>query len=133
MNRTIKSVIFDIDGTLIDSMGVWTDSDREFLEAAADEEDRAEREALIRGRGSRMMEAEKEAGTYTDIWNMDEKTRDNYELYLHILSKFKLGRNYTKDWLLFALEECNRYLVSEQDLDYTVRRILDRAKMVMEG
>lgn len=32
MNRTIKSIIFDIDGTLIDSMGVWTDSDREFLE-----------------------------------------------------------------------------------------------------
>jgi len=28
----IEAVIFDLDGTLIDSMGVWSDVDREFLE-----------------------------------------------------------------------------------------------------
>ena len=27
----IKSVIFDLDGTLIDSMGIWFDVDKEFL------------------------------------------------------------------------------------------------------
>ena len=108
-------------------------SDRAFLEEAKDEEDRAERERLVSERGARMIEAEKSAGTYTDIWNMDEKTRENYELYLRILSKYKLTRNYTKDWLMFALDECDLYLNDEQDLDYTVKRILDRAKMVLEG
>ena len=107
--------------------------DAAFLEAAANEADRAEREQLIRDRGARMIEAEKQAGTYTDIWNMDAKTRDNYELYLHILSNYKLGRSYTKDWLMFAQDECRRYLDSEQDLDYTVKRILERAKMALEG
>ena len=107
--------------------------DEAFLAEAADEADRAEREQLIRDRGARMIEAEKRDGTYTDIWNMDAKTRDNYELYLHILSNYKLGRSYTKDWLMFAQDECGRYLASEQDLDYTVKRILERAKMVLEG
>ena len=107
--------------------------DTAFLEAAADEADRAERDQLIRDRGARMIEAEKRDGTYTDIWNMDAKTRDNYELYLHILSNYKLGRSYTQDWLLFSLDECNRYLDDLQDLDYTVSRILERAKMVLEG
>lgn len=31
MNSVIKGVIFDLDGTLIDSMGVWCETDRRFL------------------------------------------------------------------------------------------------------
>ena len=32
MDKMIKAVIFDLDGTLIDSMGVWLDVDKEFLQ-----------------------------------------------------------------------------------------------------
>ncbi|MBR5680231.1 MAG: extracellular solute-binding protein, partial [Clostridia bacterium] len=39
----------------------------------------------------------------------------------------------SREWMNFAGEEGWKYMNSEQDLDYTVRRILDRAKMVMEG
>lgn len=31
--KKIKGVIFDLDGTLIDSMGVWSDVDKEFLQS----------------------------------------------------------------------------------------------------
>ena len=37
------------------------------------------------------------------------------------------------EWLHYAGSEAWKYLASEQDLDYTVKRILERAKMVLEG
>ena len=32
MNRNIKGIIFDLDGTLLDSMSVWENVDKMFLE-----------------------------------------------------------------------------------------------------
>ncbi len=37
--RNIKAIIFDMDGTLIDSLSVWADSDREFLNGLGHEYD----------------------------------------------------------------------------------------------
>lgn len=31
-NRTIKAIIFDLDGTLLDSCGIWSDVDKQFFE-----------------------------------------------------------------------------------------------------
>ena len=37
------------------------------------------------------------------------------------------------EWVNFAGAEAWKYLDDEQDLDYTVDRIVERAKMVLEG
>ena len=73
------------------------------------------------------------SGRYTDIWNMDAETKERYEFYLHVMAHYRLGRSYNEEWLRFAAEEEEKYLNNEQDLDYTVKRILERAKMVLEG
>ena len=57
----------------------------------------------------------------------------NWEVYLDAMRYFTLRPAYVGDWISFADAEQEKYLNDEQDLDYTVRRILDRAKMVMEG
>ena len=40
---------------------------------------------------------------------------------------------FNDEWLHYAGSEAWKYLNDEQDLDYTVKRILERAKMVLEG
>ena len=92
----------------------------------ADEERRAE-----------MLEDQKaliaEFGTYTnDLVNMDEKTAHNFELYLDVLKYAKLGPSYVDEWLRFAAEEAEKYWNDQQDLDYTVQRIIDRAKLILD-
>ena len=79
------------------------------------------------------IEREKEAGRYTDLLHMDAETQAHYDFYLHVMSHYRLSRSYQQEWLNFAAEEERKYLSDEQDLDYTVQRIMDRAKMVMEG
>ena len=32
LNEKIEALIFDLDGTMIDSMGVWKDIDEEYIE-----------------------------------------------------------------------------------------------------
>ena len=64
---------------------------------------------------------------------MDAETKERYDFYLHIMAHYRLGRSYNDEWLRFAAEEEDKYLDNEQDLDYTVKRIMERAKMVFEG
>ena len=59
--------------------------------------------------------------------------KHNWKVYLDAMRYFTLRPAYVGDWISFADEEQEKYLNDEQDLDYTVRRILERAKMVMEG
>ena len=46
---------------------------------------------------------------------------------------FTLLPGLSREWINFAGEEGWRYINSEQDLEYTVKRIFERAKMVLEG
>ncbi|MCR5682339.1 MAG: hypothetical protein K6G29_07810 [Clostridiales bacterium] len=79
------------------------------------------------------IEDEKRRGDYTDIWNMDEETQENYALYRHIMAHFRVGQEFTDEWLSFAYEEADKYWNNEQDLEYTVERMMNRARMVFEG
>ena len=67
-----------------------------------------------------------------DLVNMDEKTAHNFELYCEILKYAKLGPSYVDEWLRFANDEAEKYFDDAQDLDYTVERILNRAKMILD-
>ena len=106
---------------------------QESLDWAKTPEERAEREAKLREDIEESREEEILSGRYTDIWNMDEETKERYDFYLHIMAHYRLGRSYNDEWLRFAAEEEDKYLDNEQDLDYTVKRIMERAKMVFEG
>ena len=66
-----------------------------------------------------------------DYGNMDAKTEENYALYLDCLAHMKLGVSYG-EWDRFANEEAQKYWNDQQDLDYTVQRIIDRAKLILE-
>lgn len=90
----------------------------------ADEERRAEM----------LQEIEERRAEYTtnDLVNMDEKTAHNFGLYLEVLKYAKLGPSYVDEWLRFAADEQSKYLNDQQDLDYTVQRIIDRAKLILD-
>ena len=62
---------------------------------------------------------------------MDAKTEENYALYLDCLAHMKLGVSYG-EWDRFANEEAEKYWNDQQDLDYTVQRIIDRAKLILD-
>lgn len=68
---------------------------------------------------------------YNDLTDMDEKTAQNMALYLDVLSRVKVKRNYF-EWNRFADEESEKYYNDEQDLDYTVELIYNRAKLMLE-
>ena len=106
---------------------------QESLDRAKTPEERAEREAKMKADMEESREEDIRSGRYTDIWNMDAETKERYEFYLHVMAHYRLGRSYNEEWLRFAAEEEEKYLNNEQDLDYTVKRILERAKMVLEG
>ncbi len=106
---------------------------QESLDRAKTPEERAEREAKMKADMEESREEEIRSGHYTDIWNMDEETKERYDFYLHVMAHYRLGRSYNEEWLRFAAAEEDKYLNDEQDLDYTVKRILERAKMVLEG
>ena len=105
----------------------------EYLDAASSPEERAEREAKLAADAEANREQAIRSGSYVDIWNMDDQTKQRYAFYLHVMAHYRLGRTYQTDWLDFAAAEEKRYLNNEQDLDYTVKRIIDRAKMVLNG
>ena len=105
----------------------------EFLDGAANAEERAEREEHIRQSAEEAREQAIRSGSYIDIWDMDAETQERYEFYLHVMAHYRLGRSYNEEWLRFAVAEEDKYLNDEQDLEYTVKRIMDRAKMVLEG
>ena len=67
-----------------------------------------------------------------DLVNMDEKTAHNFGLYTELLKYAKLGPSYVDEWLRFAADEQSKYLNDQQDLDYTVQRIIDRAKLILD-
>ncbi len=67
-----------------------------------------------------------------DLVNMDEKTAHNFELYSEVLKYAKLGPSYVDEWLRFAADEAEKYWNDQQDLDYTVQRIIDRAKLILD-
>ncbi|MDD4773982.1 MAG: hypothetical protein PHZ09_10355, partial [Eubacteriales bacterium] len=66
-----------------------------------------------------------------DLSDMDEKTAYNYSLYLDCLSYMKPGGTYT-EWRIFAKEQAEKYENDEQDLDYAVELIYNRAKLMLE-
>ncbi len=76
-------------------------------------------------------EARRDELVTNEMTDMDEKTAYNYSLYLDCLSHMKLGRT-NKEWLGFAIEQERKYINDEQDLDYTVELIYNRAKLIME-
>lgn len=87
--------------------------------------------ALLEDIMARAEEAAK--GKYkNDLVNMDEATRRNFQLYLDCLKHLRLSRSYTEQWLDYAAGQEEKYYADEQDLDYTVKLILDRARMVMD-
>ncbi len=77
---------------------------------------------------------EKDYKTYmtNNLVNMDEKTAENFALYLDYLKYAKLGPSYVDEWLRFAADEAEKYWNDQQDLDYTVTRIIDRAKLILD-
>lgn len=91
---------------------------------SADEERRAEI----------LLETEERRAQYmtNDLVNMDEKTAENFALYLDYLKYAKLGPSYVDEWLQFANDEAEKYWNDSQDLDYTVQRIIDRAKLILD-
>ena len=92
----------------------------------ADEEGRAQ---LLENQESLIAEF----GTYTnDLVNMDEKTAHNFGLYTELLKYAKLGPSYVDEWLRFAADEAEKYWNDSQDLDLTVQRIIDRAKLILD-
>ena len=76
-----------------------------------------------------------------DIWlykNAEKRmktdaAKKNWETYLSLMPYFRTQIPFTNEWADYAYVELWKYLNNEQDLDYTVKRILDRAKMVLEG
>ena len=70
--------------------------------------------------------------TTNDLVNMDEKTTHNFGLYTELLKYAKLGPSYVDEWLRFAGDEQSKYLNDQQDLDYTVERIIERAKLILD-
>ena len=62
-----------------------------------------------------------------------DEAKKNWETYRSLMPYFRTQIPFTNEWSAFAHEELWSYLNDEQDLDYTVKRILDRAKMVVEG
>ncbi len=62
-----------------------------------------------------------------------DAARSNWERYLAMMPYFRTQAPYTAEFVGFAEEESAKYLHNEQDLDYTVKRIIDRAKMVLNG
>ena len=90
----------------------------------ADEERRAEMLQEIEERRAEYMT--------NDLVNMDEKTAHNFGLYTELLKYAKLGPSYVDEWLRFAADEAEKYWNDQQDLDYTVQRIIDRAKLILD-
>jgi Bacterial extracellular solute-binding protein. len=76
-------------------------------------------------------QATKNGVMLNDLTNMDEKTTQNMALYLNILSHVNVKRTYL-EWIRFAAAECEKYYNDEQDLDYTVEFIYNRAKLMLE-
>ena len=62
-----------------------------------------------------------------------DAAKRNWGLYLDALRHVRLQPAFFDEWGSFAGAEEQKYLNDEQDLDYTVKRILDRAKMVLVG
>ena len=62
-----------------------------------------------------------------------DAARRNWDLYLDALRHVRLQPAFYDEWMVYASAEEEKYLNDEQDLDNTVKRILDRAKMVLEG
>lgn len=62
-----------------------------------------------------------------------DAAKKNWETYLSLMPYFRTQIPFISEWVDYAEEELQKYLNNEQDLDYTVRRILDRAKMALEG
>ena len=62
-----------------------------------------------------------------------DASKKNWETYLSLMPYFRTQIPFMYEWVDYAEEELQKYLNNEQDLDYTVKRILERAKMVLEG
>ena len=62
-----------------------------------------------------------------------DAAKENWEIYRSLMPYFRTQVPFTSEWADYAGEELRKYLNDEQDLDYTVKRIMDRAKMVLEG
>ena len=62
-----------------------------------------------------------------------DAAKKNWETYLSLMPYFRTQIPFTNEWADYAYVELWKYLNDEQDLDYTVKRILERAKMVLEG
>ncbi|MBR5680878.1 MAG: carbohydrate ABC transporter substrate-binding protein [Clostridia bacterium] len=61
------------------------------------------------------------------------EAKRNWELYREAMRSAVAEPLFLDEWLYFANEEEEKYLNDEQDLDYTVKRILDRAGMILKG
>ena len=57
----------------------------------------------------------------------------DFDLYRSAEPYFVTLPGMVGEWIHFAGAEAWKYLDDEQDLDYTVKRIIERAKMVIEG
>ncbi len=116
-------------GYIYKDMSVYTHSIVYYAnhEESWDNADEERREEMLQ-------EIEERRAEYTtnDLVNMDEKTAHNFELYLDVLKYAKLGPSYVDEWLRFAGDEQSKYLNDQQDLDYTVQRIIDRAKLILD-
>ena len=62
-----------------------------------------------------------------------DAAKKNWETYLSLMPYFRRQIPFISEWVDYAEEELQKYLNNEQDLDYTVKRILERAKMALEG
>ncbi len=62
-----------------------------------------------------------------------DAAKENWANYREAMQYFRAFIPATDGWYSYAEEEMRKYIADEQDLEYTVERILDRAKMVLEG
>ncbi len=62
-----------------------------------------------------------------------EEAKRNWRIVLDAMRYYTIQPAFYDEWTVYAFAEEEKYLNDEQDLDYTVKRILERAKMVLEG
>lgn len=70
--------------------------------------------------------------TGEEIRSAGEKAEKNFQIYLDVLANSRPRYSHDNEIFRFMNDEAEKYYNDEQDLDYTVEKIYERAKMIFE-